>query len=196
MINRGKEMQNDPIIRAVRPDEIPEVKRLIYSIAHPLMEPQIPLEEMINLWEGWGVFNDLQDVQKNYFENRGVFLVVEINGCIVGTGALNRFTEFDVFSENGRLRTNDWQLHSGDRVCALHRITLLPTHQGKKLGYLAYALLLDLIQRASELGYNRMILWTDPIKLHRAVRFYRLLGFTDLPIEGTDPDELWLGIGI
>ncbi len=189
-------MKNEPNIRRIRAEEVPEAKRLIYSIAHPLMEPQMTLEEMRNIWEGWGVFNDLEDVQKKYFDNGGVFLVVEIDGCIVGTGAFNRFTEFDVFSENGRLHTNDERLRTGEKVCALHRITLLPKYQGKKLGFLAYALLLDLIQRANEMGYTWMILWTDPIKLHRAVNFYHLLGFTDISIDGTDLDELWLGLDI
>ncbi len=189
-------MHNEPIIRPIRAEEAPEAKRLIYSIAHPLMNPQMTLEEMMDLWEGWGVFTDLEDVQKNYFDNGGVFLVVEIDGRIVGTGAFHRFNESHVFSENGRLHTSDEGLRTGEGVCELHRITLLPEHQGKKLGYLAYAMLLDLIDRAREMGYTRMVLWTDPIHLHRAVDFYHRLGFTDLPIDGTDPDELWMGIEI
>ncbi len=189
-------MQHEPIIRPIRAEEAPEAKRLIYSIAHPLMEPQMTLRELVDLWEGWGYFTDLDDVQKYYFENNGVLLVVEINGCIVGTGAFMRYAEGNLFSENGRLQSSDERLRTGEGVCTLRRITLLPRYQGQKLGYLAYALMLDLIDRAREMGYTKMILWTDPIKLHRAVAFYHLLGFMDLPIDGIDVDELWMGMEI
>jgi GNAT superfamily N-acetyltransferase len=189
-------MPDQPIIRPIRAGEAPEARRLIYSIAHPLMEPQLTLDEMIQQWEGWGVFTDLDDVQKYYFDNDGVFLIVEIAGCIVGTGAFVRYAEGNLFSENGRLRSSDESLRTGVGVCALRRITLLPSFGGHKLSHLAYALMLDLTERARAMGYTKMILWTDPIRLHRAVAFYHLLGFSELPIEGADADELWLGMEI
>ena len=186
-------MHNEAIIRPIRVEEAPVVKRLIYSIAHPLMEPQMTLEELIGLWEGWGVFADLDDVQKNYFDNGGVFLVTEISGRIVGTGAFKRYTEGHLFSADGRLHTGDESLRTGEGVCEVRRITLLPECRGQKLGY---ALMLDLIRRAGEMGYTKMVLWTDPINLHRAVAFYYQIGFTDIPIDGTDADELWMGMEI
>ncbi len=189
-------MQNEPIIRPIRAEEAPEAKRLIYAIAHPLMAPQMTMEELIDLWESWGAFTDLDDVQKNYFDNGGVFLIVKVGDCIVGTGAFKRYTDGHLFSAGGPLHTSDERLRTGEGVCELRRITLLPEYQGQKVGYLAYALILNLIERAREMGYTKMVLWTDPIKLHHAVDFYHLIGFKDIPIDGNDPDELWLGIEI
>ncbi len=189
-------MQNEPIIRPIRAEEAPEAKRLIYAIAHPLMEPQMTLEELTDLWEGWGVLADLNDIQKNYFDNGGIFLVIEAGGCIVGTGAIQRYTDIYLFAAGGRLRTGDESLRTGERVCTVRRVTLLSEYQGQKLGYLAYALMLNLIERAREMGYTKMVLWTDPFKLHHAVDFYHLIGFKDILIDGVDPDELWMGMEI
>lgn len=186
-------MHNEPIIRPICAEEAPEAKRLIYSVAHPLMEPQMTLEELMNLWEGWGAFLDLDDIQKNYFDNGGVFLVIEINGRMVGTGAISRYSVGQVFSPGGRLHSSDESLRTGIGVCEVRRITLLPEYRGQKLGYV---LMLDLIRRAREMGYTKMILWTDPIKLHRAVDLYHQLGFSDIPIDGIDADELWMGMEI
>jgi GNAT superfamily N-acetyltransferase len=186
-------MHNEPMIRPIRGEEAPEAKHLIYLVAHELMEPQMTFENFMNLWEGWGYFTDLDDIQKYYFDNGGVFLVTEIGGRMVGTGAVVRFTEGQVFSTEGRLRTHDQGLRTGKGVCTVRRISLLPEYRGQKLGY---AMMLDLIRRAREMGYSKMILWTDPIKLHRAVDFYHQLGFYDLPIEGMDADEIWLGMDI
>jgi GNAT superfamily N-acetyltransferase len=186
-------MHNEPIIWPIRAEEAPEAKRLIYSVAHPLMEPQMTLEELMDLWEGWGVFADLSDIQKNYLDNGGVFLVTEISGRMVGTGAIKRFNEGHLFSADGLLHSNDESLRTGEGVCEVRRIALLPECRGQKLGY---ALMLDLIRRAHEMSYTKMVLWTNPIKLHRAVAFYYQLGFTDIPIDGIDADELWMGMEI
>jgi GNAT superfamily N-acetyltransferase len=185
-------MEYDPCIRMMRVDEASAVKQLIYSIAHPLMEPEMTLVELIAKWERWGILNEIDDVQASYFDHNGVFLVVEIAGQLVGTGAFSQYVDGAIFGTNGHLRTQDERLVTGEKICTLRRITLLPSFGGKKIGYLGYALMLALIERARDMGYTRMLLWTDPIKLHHAVDFYHRLGFTDIPIEGTDPDELWL----
>jgi putative acetyltransferase len=186
-------MHNEPIIRPIQVAEAPEAKRLIYAVAHPLMEPKMTLEEMMNLWEGWGYFKDLDDIQKNYFDNEGVFLVVEVNDRMVGTGAFKRYTEGHLFSADGPLHSSDKSLRTGEGLCEVRRITLLAEYRGQKLGY---TLMRELIHRARSIGYTKMILWTDPFKLHRAVDFYHQLGFTDLPIDGIDADELWMGMEI
>jgi GNAT superfamily N-acetyltransferase len=186
-------MPNEPIIRPIRVEEAPEAKRLIYSVAQPLMEPMKTLEELMVLWEGWGVFTDLDDIQKNYFDNGGVFLVVEIYGRMVGTGAIKQYTEGNLFSKDGRLHSGDESLRTGEGLCEVRRIALLPECRGQKLGY---TLILDLIRRAREMSYKKMVLWTGPIKLHRAVAFYHRLGFTDIPIDGVDADELWMEMEI
>jgi GNAT superfamily N-acetyltransferase len=186
-------MHNEPIIRPIRLEEAPEAKRLIYSVAHPLMEPQMTLENLMYHWEGLGVFADLADIQRNYTGNGGVFLITEISGRMVGTGAIKRYTAGHLFSAHGPLHASDESLRTGECVCELCRVALLPECRGQKLGC---ALILELIRRARELGYTRMVLWTDPIKLHRAVAFYHQIGFTDIPFDGIDADELWMGMKI
>ena len=39
-------MSNEVIIRPIRAEEAAEAKRLVYRVAHPLMAPQMSLEEL------------------------------------------------------------------------------------------------------------------------------------------------------
>jgi GNAT superfamily N-acetyltransferase len=112
---------------------------------------------------------------------------------MAGTGASKRDTEGHCFAPGGELESRDERLRTGERVCEVRRIALLPEFRGRKL---AYALMLDLIQRAREMGYTRMILWTNSTRLHRAVDFYHQLGFTDLPVDGLNAGERWRGLDI
>jgi GNAT superfamily N-acetyltransferase len=165
-------MSNEVIIRPIRTEEAAEAKQLVYRVAHPLMEPQMSLEELIALWEAWGILSDIDDVQKIYFDNGGIFLVTMDGGQMVGTGAFERVTE---------------------GVCTVRRIALLPEYWGRKLGY---AMMMELIRRAHAMGYGKMTLWTNPFKLTRAVALYHQLGFVDVPHEGADEDELWMEMKI
>ena len=160
------------VIRSIRVKETEEARRLIYSVAHALMEPQMPLEEVTAQWEAWGVFSDLDDIQKSYFENGGEFLVAVIGEQMVGTGAFHYYS---------------------DGVCELRRVALLPEVRGQRLGY---TLMMELIHRARAMDYRKMCLWTNPSKLTRAVAFYHQLGFIDIPGEGSDADELWMEMEI
>ena len=156
------------VIRPIRPEEVTEARRLIYRVAHELMEPDKSLEEVTAQWDGWGVFDDLDDMQKKYFGNGGVFLVTVSEGQMVGTGAFQRHAE---------------------GVCEARRIVLLPAYRGRGLGY---AMMMELQHRAQAMGYSKMCLWTNPIKLWRAVTFYQRLGFEEVAHEGAD--ELWMEI--
>jgi N-acetylglutamate synthase-like GNAT family acetyltransferase len=160
------------LIRPIRPEEAAEARRLIYRVAAPLMEPEMTLEAVTAQWEEWGAFADLDDVQHNYFENGGVFLVVEAGGKLVGTGGFKQYAP---------------------AMCELRRIALLPEVQGRGLGY---SLMMELVRLAREMGYTRLTLWTDRLKLARAVAFYRRLGFAEVAHEGADPDEIWMEMAI
>jgi hypothetical protein len=63
-------------IRRIKPDEWTAAKQIIYSVSHIIFEDQRPLEEAIAYKESQGRLKDMDDVQKNYFEKGGVFLVV------------------------------------------------------------------------------------------------------------------------
>lgn len=165
-------MNNELIIRPILAEEAAEARRLIYAVAHALMEPQMSLEEVTAQWDAWGVFCDLDDVPKSYFENGGVFLVVVDREQIVGTGAFHCYAE---------------------GVCELRRIALLPEYRGRGLGY---AMMMELLRQARSMGYHKTCLWTNRHKLSRAVDFYHRLGFVDVPHEGEDEEELWMEMEI
>ena len=103
------------MIRPIRNEEAVEAKQLVVQVAHELMEPATPLEDFKALWDSWGVFNDMHDVQSSYFDNGGVFLASVADGRIVGTGA---FLRYEV-----------------EGYCELKRIALLPAFRGQGLGY-------------------------------------------------------------
>ena len=165
-------MENKLVIRAIRPEEVAEARRLIYLVAHDLMEPQMSLEEVTAQWDTWDVFCDLDNVQKSYFEDGGMFLVMVDGGQLVGTGAFHRLS---------------------DEVCELRRLAFLPEYRGRGLGY---AMMMELLRQAQAVSYEKMCLWTDRYKLTRAVAFYHQLGFVDVPHEGADEEELWMEMPI
>ena len=167
-------MNTDLILRPIRADEADEAKRLVYGVAHALMEPQMPLGDFIAQWVAWDILGDMTNVQTTYVDNNGVFLVAVDSGRIVGTGAIHKTAE-----------------RAG--VCDVRRIVLLPEYRGRGLGY---ALMLELRSRALEMGYRTMRLWTNRFKLTRAVAFYRQLGFVEVAHEGADEEEIWMELEI
>ncbi len=162
------------LLRPIRADETAEAKRLIYAVAHALMEPESALEALTAQWEAWGILADLDDVPGTYLANDGVFLVVVVNGQLVGTGAFHRDSD-----------------RAG--VCELRRIALLPEYRGQGLGY---ALMLELLSQARALGYATMSLWTNRFKLHRAVAFYTKLGFVEVTHPGASEEEIYMDLAL
>jgi putative acetyltransferase len=165
-------MKNTTKIRPIRVEEAGEAKRLIYNVACPLIEPLMPVEDAIAQYEEWGVLNDMEDIQKNYFDNGGVFLVTEVDGRIVGTGAFKYYA---------------------DGLCELKRLYFLPEYQGRGHGY---AMVQELIRRAQVMRYKKVCLWTTYEKQPRAVAFYHRLGFVDIVHEGAEDYELWMELDI
>ena len=118
---------------------------------------QRPLDESIAYHESRGELKDMDDIQKNYFENGGIFLVLTEDDQIIGTGAIRQL-------ENN--------------ICELKRLWLLTEYHGQKLGY---RMLQELLSVAREMGYKSMRLETDPVFQIRAVHFYkRLMDFMKL----------------
>ena len=152
-------------IRPIRPDEWFTAKRLIYRVAREIFNSQRPLEELIELYESQGELSDMDDIQKGYFENGGIFLVTADGEKIVGTGAIRRFE---------------------DTMCELKRLWLLTEYHGKGLGY---RMTQELLTFARHHGYRRMRLETHPTLQKPAVDFYKRLGFLEVPIPNTSEDE-------
>ena len=154
-------------IRPIRPDEWNATKQVFYHLAHVLFKERLPLDEYIAYHEARGNVKDLDDIQKNYFENGGIFLIVVDDNKVIGMGAIRRLE---------------------DKVCELRRLWLLLEYQGKGLGY---RLIMELFQIAREMGYEKIRLETAPVFLKRATAFYRRLGFYEIPpYEPIHPNDI------
>ena len=79
---------NQPMIeiRAMKPNEEPAAKRVIYRVAHEIFNDPRSLEESIAYFEARGELKDMDDIQQNYFNNGGIFLIMLEDSQPVGTG--------------------------------------------------------------------------------------------------------------
>lgn len=153
-------------IRPIQKHEIPEAKRVIFTVAYEIFKEASTLEESIAKYSAQGKLSEMDDVQRNYFENGGTFLVTIQDGRIIGTGAI-RFLE--------------------EEVCELKRLWLLTEYHGQGFGL---RMMQELFSIAREKGYKIMRLETDRIVQARAVEFYKKLGFYEIPRFGDDPDDM------
>jgi len=152
-------------IRRIRSEEWPVAKRLVYRVAYDVFNETRPLEEMIAHFDSRGTLDDMHDIQRNYFDSGGIFLVTTMDGEIIGTGAIRKL--------------------EGD-TCELKRLWLLTEYHGQGLGY---RMMIELLENARERGYKRMQLETDAVAQGRAVEFYKRIGFHVIPVANASPDE-------
>jgi len=153
-------------IRPIRPDETTVAKRLIYRVALVVFNDTRPLEESIAYYEARGELKDMDDIQRSYFDNGGVFLVITNDREIICTGAIRK-------------------LEAG--ICELKRLWLLTEYHGKGLGY---RMTQELLRIARDMKYERIRLETDPIYQKPALEFYRRLGFYEIPRYSARTDEI------
>jgi putative acetyltransferase len=153
-------------IRPIKEHEIQEAKRLIFTVAYEVFKEASTLEESIAMYSAQGKLSEMDDVQKNYFENGGTFLVTVADGRVIGTGAIR-------YLEEG--------------VCELKRLWLLIEYHGQGLGY---RMMQELLGTARQKGYKAMRLLTDRVVQSRAVEFYKRLGFYEIPSFGDNPDDM------
>ena len=155
-------------IRRIKPDEWAAAKRVVYRVAHAIFNDSRPLEESIAYHESRNELKDMNDIQKSYFENGGVFLVMTENDQLICTGAIRQL--------------------EGD-ICELKRLWLLTEYHGQGLGY---RMLQECLAFAREKGYKRIRLETDPVAQSRALKFYKGLGFYEIPSYTDRGDEVAL----
>ena len=154
-------------IRPIQPHEIEEAKLVIFKVAYEVFKEEVTLEASIAKYSAMGVLNDMDDVQKNYFDNGGIFLVTVNDDRMIGTGAIR-------FLEEG--------------VCELKRMWLLTEYHGQGLGY---RMIQELFSIARKKGYKRIRLQTDNVVQTQAINFYTKLGFYEIPrYEGDDPEDM------
>ncbi len=129
------------LLRPFRPDDQQAVRELVLN----------------GLGEHFGVIDatlnpDLDDIQSTYVDSGGLFIVAEIDRCIVGTGAL-------IEEEPG--------------VGRLVRMSVAAAFRGQGIGR---ALVRHLLDAARERGYARVVCetnhdWSDAIGLYRSCGF-------------------------
>jgi len=159
-------------ISSLRPEQISEVKHLIYSVVHAVFHEHPTLEESIAYYESIAKLRDVEEFQRAYLENGGVFLVLSEDGRLLGTGALRLL-------EGG--------------VGEIKRLWLLPEYHGQGLGYRLMRALLD---AARERGCTRVRLETEGDPQTRAYRFYKKMGFSEIPRYGEDPHAVAMERGV
>jgi len=153
-------------IRRIKPTEWLAAKRIVYRVAHAIFNDPRTLEESIAYYESKNELKDMDDIQKNYYENGGIFLVMTDNEQLICTGAIRKLD---------------------DDACELKRLWLLTEYHGQGLGF---RMLQKLLTFARESGYKRIRLETDPIEQARAVEFYKQIGFYEIPSYTDRGDEL------
>lgn len=153
-------------IRPIQEHEILEAKRVIFTVAFEIFKEAGTLEESIAKYSTQGKLSEMDDVQANYFDNGGAFLVTIQDGRIIGTGAIRYLDE---------------------GVCELKRLWLLTEYHGQGFGF---RMMQELLRIAREKGYKIIRLETDRIVQARAVQFYKRLGFYEIPRFGDDPDDM------
>ena len=153
-------------IRPIQLQDITPAKRVIYRVAHQLFHDMRPLEESIAALESEGRLHDMDDFQRTYFENDGIFLVMTDQDQVIGTGAIRKID---------------------NEACELKRLWLLFEYHGQGLGY---RMMQELLAFAREKGYARIRLETDRNDQSRAYGFYKRLGFYDIPRYGDHEDDV------
>ena len=153
-------------IRPIKPNETAAAKRVIYRVAHEIFNDPRSLEESIAYHESRSELKDMDDIQRNYFENGGIFLMMLDDNQPICTGAIRKLE-------------ND--------ICELKRLWLLTPYHGKGLGY---RMLQELFSFARGKGYKRIRLETDAVHQSRALDFYRRIGFYEIPRYTDRTDEI------
>lgn len=157
-------------IRNIRPDEVTLAKRLIYQVAHQIFQDARSLEESIAYYEGQGGLHDMDDIQKTYFDQDGIFLVMTDDDQMIGTGAVRKIDA---------------------EICELKRLWLLSNYHGRKLGF---RMMQELFAFARQKKYRRMRLETDSGAQSRAFDFYKRLGFYEIPRYSDNEDDVAMEI--
>jgi ribosomal protein S18 acetylase RimI-like enzyme len=153
-------------IISMRPEQAAEARRVIYTTAHAVFHEPGTLEETFARYQKSWPIPDIEDFQRAYFEDGGVFLVTVEVGRIIGTGALKRLEE---------------------GVGEIKRVWLLPEYHGQGHGY---RMMMALLEAARQRGYRMVRLQTSPAYQQQAFDFYKRLGFREIPRYGDDPDDV------
>jgi putative acetyltransferase len=108
-------------------------------------------------WEAEDYHSDLYDIEAAYFASGGAFWVMEDEGRVVGTSALD---VFDPIPGEGDTVEIDGVPKVTGADCSLERLYVLPEYRGRRVGF---ALWNQVIEEAKARGYRRMEVWSDKV---------------------------------
>lgn len=141
----------------MRQDQAMQAKNIFYTVIHELqLIPCRSLEDVDEYCKDMSEQYD--DLQKHYFDNRGIFLVIQRNQAVLGSGAIKLLDE---------------------ETCEMQRVFFARELRGKGFGDKTVRLL---IEKAQELKYKKMRLevYRPEIQV-AAVNLYKKFNF--YPIE-------------
>ncbi len=156
-------------IRPILPREVPAARRIILTVGYHIFGFDGSLEDSVRYFENSGAFRDMDDIQKNYFDNGGLFLAVLDDQKLIGTGAVRKLDA---------------------STCELKRMWLLEEYHGQGIGYRVFLQIRDFARLR---GYRVMRLQTSPQQL-RAIAFYQRLGFYPIPRYNDEVGEISMEI--
>ena len=160
-------------ITPLKAAQVADAKNVIAQVAGRIFEPQKTTEEFAASLEGEHELEDVDNFEQVYGGEKGLFLAVEDNGRLVGTGAIKPLD---------------------GQTAELKRIWLLEDYHGRGIGY---RLVTRLLKFAGDAGFRRVVLQTS-LESARALTLYRGLGFVDIPPYYETPweDEIFLGMDL
>lgn len=158
-------------ILPIQAHQTEEAKYIISAVAQRIFVPDKTAQYFYDVLEEEKELLDVDNFQKEYFENRGLFLVVMDDEKLVGTGAIKKLEE---------------------NIAELKRLWLLEEYHGQKIGY---RVVLQLLDFARTQGYEKVRLQTSQ-KQDRAVRFYTQLGFYEIPSYRESMDDISMEMGL
>ncbi|MFN8381174.1 MAG: GNAT family N-acetyltransferase [Anaerolineales bacterium] len=158
-------------ILPIQAHQTEEAKYIISAVAQRIFVPDKTAQYFYDVLEEEKELLDVDNFQKEYFENRGLFLVVMDDEKLVGTGAIKKLEE---------------------NIAELKRLWLLEEYHGQKIGY---RVVLQLLDFARTQGYEKVRLQTSQ-KQDRAVRFYTQLGFYEISSYRESMDDISMEMGL
>lgn len=121
---------------------------------------------LAGLAEHWGKLDlslnpDLNDIQASYIDSGGIFVIFEVEGKLIGTGAL---------------------IPEGDNAARIVRVSVHPDYRRAGIGR---AITAHLLESARQTGYAKVLVETTDT-WEPAIRLYQDFGFVEVARYGGD----------
>jgi putative acetyltransferase len=153
----------------LQPHQIIEAKYVVCAVAQRIFLPQGTPRDFYDILAEESELQDMDDYQRIYENNHGLFLVVTDQEKVVGTGAIRRIDQ---------------------KLAEIKRLWLLEEYHGRQIGY---QVMLTLFHFARENHYTHIRLQTSQVQ-SRAIAFYKRLGFHEIASYRESMDDVSMEI--